>query len=389
MKKIVYLLILGATALLSCKEMDSTYQEFIVPNGIIYPQKADSVKVYAGDKRVKMTWQKGNDPKVIGAWIYWSNYTDSVPVDIPTNSDKILSFIVENLEEGSHTFYIKTYDADGNLSIASEASGRVYGDEYRTSLFNRDATIIFTPETNTLSIAWAGQKTDEVKCILEYVDVHDAIIQMNIALDATTTVIEGFKRGLRVNSLFLPPSSIDTFRIEPSIPKITMPVLDHQVITGIDIPTAFRTNATDHGTYIELVATGNVAAADDPNIMTLGLTEALNLDAYYQVYFHIEYQTDRAITNAQLFYGKPNAAGGVSTAEELVFENTGLNPADESKWATFDFDCYTAIKTHAWGAVNHRFRYDYVNGTSGSSLGTTLYIRKMWFDVYILQEVDL
>jgi hypothetical protein len=224
-----------------------------------------------------------------------------------------------------------------------------------------------------------------VECLLEYVNMQNAVVQLNIPLDASTTVIDDFKRGLSINSSFVPPSAIDTFRIESSTPKVTMPMLHHQVNFGINTTENIaRTTVTNEGAYIKLVATGN-----DPSVHTLGLGEALNLAIYYKVYFHIEYQTDRAITNAQLFYGRPNAAGGVSTAENLLFAHTGLDPDDESKWATFTLDCAPAINTYSWGALTHRFRYDYVNGTNGASIGTTVYVRKVWFDVYTLQEVDL
>jgi len=215
MKKTVYLLILCAAVFLSCKEMDSTYKEFIVPNGILYPQKADSMKVYAGENRVKITWQKGNDPKVIGAWIYWNNYTDSLNVDIPANSENILSAIVENLEESTHTFYIKTYDADGNISIASEASGKVYGTEYRSSLFPRELTSNQT-FPDRVELSWGSAPSTMLQFVVKYRTSSDAPVELIIPPDESKTVITDYKplSAFTLETHYLPEvTAIDTFKV--------------------------------------------------------------------------------------------------------------------------------------------------------------------------------
>jgi hypothetical protein len=367
--------------------MDSHYKEFIVSNGYIYPQKAEDLKIYTGYTKVRITWTRAKDPSVVKARVYWNNYTDSLDVAIPQDKD-IVSVDVENLKENTYTFYIRTFDAAGNVSIPAEITGKVYGEPYLASLANRSAKyILFDPDSNKLTIDWVGKAQDEVECVLEYMNMQDIVIKQSIPLTEFTTVIEEFKSGLKINSAFLPTASIDTFRIAPSTPKITMPVLDHQVITGVNTGAggSAQCTITNHGDYLELVVTNN-----DPYVYTNALEENIGLTSYYKVYFHVEYQADRRITNAQLFFGKPNAAGGVSTTESLVFENTGLNAANESQWAIFQFDCATAIGTHAWGDVGHRFRYDFIgNGAGGSNNGTTLYIRKMWFEIYKLLEVDL
>jgi hypothetical protein len=388
MKKILYIVIIAVLAA-SCKDQDDIYKDYRVPNGTTYPGKPGSPECRPGDGRAEISWLRGNDPSITYARIYWNNYTDSVQVAVPEDADTI-RFLIAPLAEGNYSFNIRTFNSDGEASVSAEVIGKVYGAAYRALLFNRIArTILFAPEINTLNIEWVGQAANEVECMLEYVNTQDAVVQLNIPLDAPATVIDDFKRGLSISSSFMPPSAIDTFRIEPSMPKVAMPVLHHQVNSGINTTASIsRTTLTVYDAYVKLVAAGN-AANDDPSVMTLGLEEALNLALYYKVYFNIEYQTDRAINNAQLFYGRPNAAGGVSTAENLVFEHTGLDPDDESKWVTFTFDCSDAINTHNWGATTHRMRYDFVNGNNGSSLGTTVYVRKVWFDVYTLQEVDL
>jgi hypothetical protein len=195
--------------------MDGTYKEFIVPNGIVYPQKADSVKVYPGENRVKITWQKGNDPKVIGAWIYWNNYTDSLHVDIPSNSDKLLSAIVENLEETSYTFQIKTYDADGNVSIVSEASGRVYGTEYRLSLLPRELTGNQT-FPDRVELSWGSAPSSMLQFVLKYRTSSDVPVELPVPPNESKTVIRDYKHlgAFTTETHYLPvETAIDTFKV--------------------------------------------------------------------------------------------------------------------------------------------------------------------------------
>ncbi|MDR2038046.1 MAG: DUF4998 domain-containing protein [Bacteroidales bacterium] len=380
MNKLLYIIIIVILTF-SCKDQDDIYKEYRVPNSTVYPGKPISPGFRSGDGYAEISWLRGSDPSVSYARIYWNNYTDSVQVEIPENADTVRHRIM--LDEGNYAFSIKAFNSKDLASVPAEMIGKVYGDNFRATLFNRSAkNILYDPDTEVLTIEWVGQAENEVKCILKYVDIQDQAVQQSITLSEPTTVIENFKRGLSINSFFVPPSCIDTFASEPSIPKITMPALYKEVSTSLDLAGTKKDVAvTDHGTYIELVKTGN-----DPYIHTQGLTEALNLAVYYKVYFYIEYQNSREINDAQLFFGKPNAAGGVSTNEELHFDFTGLDAADESKWAVFKFDCEAAINTHGWGSVGHRFRYDFV---ATGAPDATVYIKKMWFEIYTLQEVDL
>jgi hypothetical protein len=113
--------------------MDSTYKDYIVPDGLIYPQRADSLKIYSGLYKVRITWIKAKDPNVVKARIYWNNYTDSTDVTMPANSD-LVSVDINNLLENTYTFYVITYDGKGNVSIPTEITGTVLGDYYIVSL---------------------------------------------------------------------------------------------------------------------------------------------------------------------------------------------------------------------------------------------------------------
>jgi hypothetical protein len=269
------------------------------------------------------------------------------------------------------------------MSVPAEVIGQVYGDNFLKTLFNRlPKTALLNPDDHVLTVEWAGQASHEVKCIVEYVNISDATVQEEIPIEEMNTVIEGYKSGLKVRSFFHPKDAIDTLEITPSSPKVTQPALYRIIESGLRTDgEVTRITVVQHDDYIEMRPTAN-----DPYMYTLGLPEAVNLELYYRVYFIVEYQISREVTEGQLFYGRPGAAGGVSTDMDLVYPSLGLDPDDESKWLTFRFDCSQAINTYSWGAVGHRFRFDYVQDVSSEN--AIMYVRSMKYEIYTLQEID-
>jgi hypothetical protein len=370
-------MILGAAGYLSsCYDMESSYKDYVVPNGIVYPQKADSLKVYPGKNRVLLEWLRGIDPRVVSATVYWNNYTDSVVVDVTVYQDTV-RYIIDNLNEYTYTFYIKTRDAAGNVSIQTEATGEAYGDIYLSSLVNRPTNKIYL-ENGLLTVDWNNNllQEDEIGCELEYTNTEDVMIKQSIPFGELTTLIDDFKSGLKINSVFLPPLSIDTFRIEPSRPKIMEKKFHHRIISGLNISDQYGYIITDHGNYIELTTTVGMVG-----IYTYGLTEDVRLAA--DVFFNIEYQADREIGDFNIYYGTPDAFAG-GNINRLQLKQTGLDATDESKWEIFQLNCADAISEFNWGVVGHRMRVDFVYWTDGAKI----YTRKIWFDVYEYQEVD-
>ncbi|MGH2622333.1 MAG: DUF4998 domain-containing protein, partial [Sphingobacterium sp.] len=157
MKK-YYLYILSLIILVSaCKEMDSEYKDFVVPNGLPYPQKADSLKIFPGLNRLKLQWLKPKFPGVKYSVMYWNNYADSLKVEFPTNSDTV-SVIIPDLSEDSYSFYIKNYDEQGVSSIPVEVTGTPYGENFLIGSTNRTYLSALKDDDGNGVITW-GSKT--------------------------------------------------------------------------------------------------------------------------------------------------------------------------------------------------------------------------------------
>jgi hypothetical protein len=96
----------------------------------------------------------------------------------------------------------------------------------------------------------------------------------------------------------------------------------------------------------------------DPYCHTTGVD--VDLRNKGSVFFIVEYQSSHESNQGQIFYGRPNAAGGVSTAMDLHFDRTGIDPVDESLWREFRLNLSNAINEFGWGNVSHRLRFDYI-----------------------------
>src|SRR3546814_679893 len=121
-----------AGGLVSCKELNDSYEDYVIPGGIIYPGKIKSPELLPGRNRVLITWPQSLDPSVSKARIFWNTYSDSLEVAI-SPSDKIVSVIIDNLPEKSYAFTIKTYDEEGNASVPVELIGKTFGEDRKST----------------------------------------------------------------------------------------------------------------------------------------------------------------------------------------------------------------------------------------------------------------
>jgi hypothetical protein len=212
MKKIIYLIVILAAgyAFSSCGKMDENFKEYVVPNGVTYPQKPDSLKISSGLRRVQLRWLKAKDPKVVKAKIFWNNYTDSLALDIPSNLDTI-KVSINDLQENTYTFFVKTYDLDGNVSVPSEVTGTVYGDIYISSLSDKSISgLIINGIDGTVNFGAAprGMIFSEIR----YMTNAGVKTTLKVLPDEESVACPNAKRKevVEYRSAFCPVGSIDT-----------------------------------------------------------------------------------------------------------------------------------------------------------------------------------
>ncbi|MDR0395234.1 MAG: discoidin domain-containing protein, partial [Tannerella sp.] len=212
MKKIIYLLLVTLITghISSCKDMDSVYEEFLVPNGLKYPQRPDSLKVFAGYNRLRLTWLGAKDPSITHAVVYWNNYLDSLKVDIDNDKDTLV-VDVDNLGENTYTFYVKTFDKQGNASIPSEVTGTAYGDNYLMAATDRTIVSALRDENKNGTIVWGNKTSDLVYSEVRYTAISGETRTVRILPDESDLICPDIKPGelFEYRSVFLPPNGID------------------------------------------------------------------------------------------------------------------------------------------------------------------------------------
>jgi hypothetical protein len=119
------------------------------------------------------------------------------------------------------------------------------------------------------------------------------------------------------------------------------------------------TVTAQEGDWFRMETTGG-----DPWIYTSALTGDLNAPPG-AVFVRMEYRAPKAVTNAEFFFAKPNAAGGVETGQVLTF-------AQADDWTAWEVDISDWAGQFEWGAAGHRLRFDV-----GNDGGFTLDVRNM------------
>src|SRR4051812_22097328 len=112
MKKINIVLILFVLAVTTvcCSKWDD-YKKYTTTGEITYTGKMDSVKIYPGKLRIKMTGLLPADPNITRCKIKWNSGNDSIEYNI-TKSTGVDTFNkIINVPEGVNSFTVQTFDA--------------------------------------------------------------------------------------------------------------------------------------------------------------------------------------------------------------------------------------------------------------------------------------
>lgn len=198
----------------SCTKMNAHYDELLEDGEIIYTAKADSVQVYPGKERAGLYFILSSGSRLSYYTIYWNEGKDSMvyPINKNSNNDTFYT-VINDLAEGYYDFSIYTGDDAGHRSIQVQASGRVYGEKYQSSLQNR-AVVSARWIDGFTTLTWQQANIGLAGINLRYTDTLGKEIQRYIPPNEDTTRIKDLKKGssIEYQSLYLPDSAaIDTF----------------------------------------------------------------------------------------------------------------------------------------------------------------------------------
>lgn len=218
--KLYVVILLGIIlSIFSCTNADE-YLKFTEGGPISYTGKIDSLKIFPGRDRVKVSGLLISDPKISELRVYWNSKRDSVVLPIVrTSGVDAVSSIVENLPENIYNFEVKTFDAKGNSSISQFVTAQTYGTRYQASLTDRKiiASKLSSDFSLTIDFATMDLTTGAFATEVVYTDNSNVEHTVTVPVKNSQVVIPNYKIGsqFKQRSLFLPSdlklTSIDVF----------------------------------------------------------------------------------------------------------------------------------------------------------------------------------
>lgn len=204
---------------LACRK-PTEYRSFLNGQELTYPGKITNPNVYTGNLRLLLTWTPSPDPSVTKYVVYWNNYADSTIVTATSHSTAdTVKCLISPLAEYAYSFFIYSYDANGNRSVLTELdNARVDGPIYQSGLHNRPLDparpAIVNPDSSATLYFLAPYDTISITTRLRYKRAAGDTATSYLSPVKDSIVLPSFKLGTQVlfQSSFIPQhGAIDTF----------------------------------------------------------------------------------------------------------------------------------------------------------------------------------
>jgi len=188
------IIVFGALFLMiTCKDQDDTFKQFVVEGGIRYLGAVSGAKSYIGYERIKVIFSIA-DPETSKVGIYWNDYADSLMINV--YAGQLVEEIIP-LNEGTYNLYFKSFDSKGNSSNPIELLSQSVGSTFINSLSHRLMSSKTTTGKNDLRIEWSnadsGMGARFTDVIYTAVDGSEKRIRVENSTDVTE--IDDYKQG--------------------------------------------------------------------------------------------------------------------------------------------------------------------------------------------------
>ena len=136
--------------------MNDTQEKYLDWGEKIYAAKIDSVFALSGYQRQVIDIYY-SAPRIDHGIIVYNLNQDTVVFELPEDGSRHFSVPINNLEEAEYNYTIYTFDRDGNKSLPTETSGKVYGRFYGDfSIYTKGAT-----EAQGINVTYTDLNGDE------------------------------------------------------------------------------------------------------------------------------------------------------------------------------------------------------------------------------------
>lgn len=218
MKGIKYIVFSCVIALTSCMQLEDAYDKYMLPGGRIYPQKPLNAEACSGDGRVVLKWDRGSDLSVVKAIVSWNNGEGSKEFPINEDAEKV-EVEIDNLSEKDYSFLVTTLDEQGNRSVPVELNSQAYGDVYKSSIYDRVASMTYV-QHDKLIFDW---NAGDISGGLQYTELYyrnaegkECVLKVD-AEDNEKTIIDDYSLDFPISakSYYVPDTTcVDIFETE-------------------------------------------------------------------------------------------------------------------------------------------------------------------------------
>lgn len=216
MKKIYALIafVVSVLSFTSCDDFMDVHKEYIEGGEIIYAPKPNSIKFIAGKGRILFECRTYNAPNVRSIDVYWNDGIDSliIPAKLNTGYDSLF-VMLDNMEEKSYTFNVRTTDNFGHKSLYLTGFGTSYGETFQSTLNDRRIKNVSLSDKEGL-LEWFSASNSLVSNEIRYMKKDES--EVIVAMPSTDYIIKlpDVKPGssFEYRSLYIPETAcIDTF----------------------------------------------------------------------------------------------------------------------------------------------------------------------------------
>lgn len=218
--------------LFSCENVNSIHKEYLDRGEAYYIGAADSIKVYAGNLKIKFEWKISADPRITKTVIYWDKRAESVviPVVRTTEGEMWLETQLNNIREAEYVFEFEMQDDNGNISRPVEIAGIVLGDVYIENLRNRGIKELAKLETGDMQIIWEAVNVATLQySVIEYLNKSGQAVRVTVPNNDDKTLLQGLDTGdeIELYAIHLPENGLESF--ETVKRKFSMPKFEREI----------------------------------------------------------------------------------------------------------------------------------------------------------------
>ncbi len=187
--KYIWLCLLAATLVFSCTRQDE-YLKYVPEDDETSVGRPELAVFLGGNERVLLNGRLSSDPKVKKVGVFWEGNDEGYFFDVDISENRVIEQIIP-IAEGTYNFKVYTFDADGNRSIAMDATGVVYGPNYISGLFNRIVKSYSLNEDGNVTIEWNSNPEGVVGTAVRYYregETEQQVVPIGIEAEITTVL---------------------------------------------------------------------------------------------------------------------------------------------------------------------------------------------------------